>query len=89
MNLPKIPVFDRGDYSYGVYLYHFPILQAMQLLFDFSVWYSLLVAATIPVSLMAMFSWHTIEKPLLRFRKKFSLVGQRIVAQEARHKAQS
>ena len=89
MNLPKIPVFDRGDYSYGVYLYHFPILQAMQQLFGFSGWYFLLAAATIPVSLMAMFSWHTIEKPLLRFRKKFSLVGQRIVAEEARHKAQS
>ena len=88
MNLPKLPVFDRGDYSYGVYLYHFPILQAMQLLFGFNAWYILLISAALPVTLMAMFSWHTIEKPLLRFRKKFSLVGQRIVAEEARQKPQ-
>jgi peptidoglycan/LPS O-acetylase OafA/YrhL len=83
-DLPKLPLFDRGDYSYGVYLYHFPILQALQQLFGFSAWYGLMIAAIVPVTLMAMFSWHTIEKPLLRFRKKFSLVGQRIAAEEAR-----
>lgn len=76
--LPKIPMFDRGDYSYGVYLYHFPILQAMQQLFGMTSGIAMFLAAIIPVTLMAMFSWHTIEKPILKQRKRFSLVGARI-----------
>jgi peptidoglycan/LPS O-acetylase OafA/YrhL len=76
--LPKLPVFDRGDYSYGVYLYHFPILQALQHLFGFTSGATLMPAAAVPVTLLAMFSWHTIEKPVLKLRKRFSLVGQRL-----------
>ncbi len=78
LRLPSLPVFNRGDYSYGVYLYHFPILQALQHLFGFDRWYLLFAAAFVPVTAMAMFSWHTIEKPILKQRKRFSLVGKRI-----------
>ncbi len=79
--LPKVPVFDRGDYSYGVYLYHFPILQALQHMFGFANWLFLLAAAFVPVTVMAMFSWHNIEKPILKMRKRFSLVGARIASE--------
>jgi len=27
--LPKLPLFSRGDYSYGIYLYGFPVQQAV------------------------------------------------------------
>ncbi len=82
VKLPKIPFFDRGDYSYGVYLYHFPILQLLQLLFGFAIWWQLSLAAIIPVTLFAMFSWHSIEKPVLKQRKRFSLVGARIASED-------
>ena len=29
-------VMERGDYSYGVYLYHFLLLQAMEQMFGFT-----------------------------------------------------
>jgi peptidoglycan/LPS O-acetylase OafA/YrhL len=81
-DLPKLPVFDRGDYSYGVYLYHYPILQLLQMLFGFSQWWVLALAALVPVTLFAMFSWHSIEKPVLKQRKRFSLVGARLAAED-------
>lgn len=84
VRLPKLPLFDRGDYSYGVYLYHFPILQLMQMKLDFQSWPVLLAAGLAPVTLFAMFSWHSIEKPVLLQRKRFSRVGARIAAAESR-----
>ena len=81
LSLPKVPVFDRGDYSYGVYLYHFPILQALQQVFDLKSGAVMFVAAIVPITVMAMLSWHNIEKPILKFRKRFSLVGARIANQ--------
>lgn len=83
LRLPAVPLFDRGDYSYGVYLYHFPILQALQHVFGFRSWLLLAMIAIVPVTAMAMFSWHLIEKPILKQRKRFSLVGARIAASEA------
>lgn len=75
----KIPdILEKGDYSYGIYLYHFPIMQALNSIFGFSSWWSLSIGCIIPVTLFAAFSWHAIEKPTLKMRKKFSLVGARL-----------
>ncbi len=76
--IPMPAFFERGDYSYGIYLYHFPILQALQYLFDFPSWWMLTIAGLLPVTLFAIFSWHAIEKPTLKMRKRFSLVGARL-----------
>jgi peptidoglycan/LPS O-acetylase OafA/YrhL len=38
----------------------------------------------VPVTLFAMASWHFIESPILAQRKKFSLVGRRIAAEQAK-----
>jgi peptidoglycan/LPS O-acetylase OafA/YrhL len=85
LGLTKIPVpkiVHTGDYSYGIYLYHDPLLQ---------IWISLLPAGIIAgglgypvlaifgiaaVALFAAFSWHVIEKPILSLRKKFSFVAR-------------
>lgn len=80
-DVPHLPLFHRGDYSYGIYLYGYPVQQGV-------------IAATMPfmtisalphffISLLivvpiAMASWHWIEKPILRTRKKFSLTAQKI-----------
>lgn len=78
--IPTPRFLESGDYSYGIYLYHFPILQALQYLFDFSSWLSLAIAGLLPVTMFAIFSWHVIEKPTLKMRKRFSLVGARLSA---------
>lgn len=78
LRLPGLPLFGRGDYSYGVYLYHFPILQGLQQIFGFHQWWLLLAAGVVPVTAMAMLSWHRVEKPILKLRRNFSLVGARV-----------
>lgn len=69
--LPRIPVLDRGDYSYGIYLYGFPIQQLVcHLLPGFREWYWN-IAFALPIAIVvAMFSWTFIEKPALDLRKR-------------------
>lgn len=60
-----------GDYSYGIYIFHFPILQTIHMSFPGIGPAALFVvgmAATLP---MAALSWHWIEKPGMRLRGRF------------------
>ena len=60
----------RNDYSYGTYLYAFPI---QQMLIDigglWSPWAHVLVSLLVTL-LFAWMSWHYVEHPALRFRAK-------------------
>lgn len=69
--LPPLPFFHRGDYSYGIYLFGFPIQQTVtHFLPGHRVWYVNLAIA-LPMTLMlAVASWTFIEKPVLGWRKK-------------------
>jgi peptidoglycan/LPS O-acetylase OafA/YrhL len=60
-----------GDYSYGLYLYAFPIQQGMVGLWQLSsVWSQFVLAALITLA-FAIGSWHGIEKPCLdAFRRR-------------------
>jgi peptidoglycan/LPS O-acetylase OafA/YrhL len=80
MPLPNF--FKRGDYSYGVYLYHQPLLQMIVSLFP-----TMALAPGIGapctfllglpfVFLTAWLSWHLVEKPLLMLRKAMSAAGR-------------
>lgn len=65
---PIFANFDKyGDFSYGIYIVHFPILQLMIYygLFKESPWAMLLVAGAL-VMMAAFLLWHFIEKPFLR-----------------------
>jgi peptidoglycan/LPS O-acetylase OafA/YrhL len=56
-----------GDISYGLYLYHFPVIQLLIFLgaFKFNVWIGF--AATIAITVTTSFaSWHFVEKKLLK-----------------------
>lgn len=68
---PLLPDVGRyGDISYGVYLYHWPLLQVFIALGFFAV--SPGIAATgllITVVIVASLSWMLVEKPLLRHRQ--------------------
>ena len=82
-NLPVLPLFHRGDYSYGIYLYGFPI---QQVIFDVIPVKSeplQFILAAVAISFFAAFSWHCIEKPILRMRKRFSFVSRLRLADDA------
>jgi len=60
-----------GDWSYGVYLYAFPVQQALVHFFPqtFNGW-TLLIAASSITCVLAAASWHLIEKRALRLRHR-------------------
>lgn len=69
-NAGSLSFFNRADYSYGVYIYAFPIQQTLIVLFpSLPVLVSIALCALCTL-LLAAFSWHAIEKPLLRFKPK-------------------
>ncbi|WP_439545281.1 acyltransferase family protein [Sandarakinorhabdus sp.] len=68
--LPVPRVYRGGDYSYGVYLWHFPVLQTLQHFLLLGEWWQLLLVGFLPVTLLAAASWHAIESPVLAARKR-------------------
>lgn len=73
-NFPKFKLLQSGDYSYGIYLYGFPISQVLVTLFPVlrSNIFALIAASFICTGLFAFLSWHLIEKRFLRLRKYYS-----------------
>ncbi|MES2417965.1 MAG: acyltransferase [Bacteroidota bacterium] len=72
VNLPIKSFEKNGDYSYGIYIYHFPIIQLLLLSFNFDLNPWLLSSiAIIPTGILAYLSWHYIERPALSFKKYF------------------
>ncbi len=66
-------VTKRGDFSYGVYLYGYPVQQMLMRTWG----HKLPFAAIIGVScagalLLAMLSWHVVEKPFLKLKRRSS-----------------
>jgi peptidoglycan/LPS O-acetylase OafA/YrhL len=65
-HLPKF----MGDYSYGIYIYAFPVQQSVSAVLDPGPW--LMLVVTLPVTLaLAVLSWHLIEKPALALKTRF------------------
>jgi len=66
--VPAGPIrkFNRlGDYSYGVYVYAFPLQQSLMALFPEMAPLQLCAAGFFGVLLLAVPSWHLLEKPML------------------------
>lgn len=76
-NPPRIPVLMSGDYSYGVYLYAFPMQQTYAFLFPSHLHWSLNILFALPTSFaLAMISWRFIEKPVLSHKRMIvALIG--------------
>ncbi len=73
VKFPRISLFQRGDYSYGVYLYGFPIAQALVTIVPqlrgHGIW---LVLTAFPCTFaFAVASWHLVEKPTLSLKRHF------------------
>ncbi|MET4279003.1 MULTISPECIES: acyltransferase [unclassified Bradyrhizobium] len=65
----RIPILLDGDYSYGVYLFGYPIQQALASYSVTASWYVNLPIAVCLSLAYAVFSWHCVEQPIL-FNKK-------------------
>ena len=67
--VPNFHWFNRaGDYSYGLYIYAFPIQQTLRQYFEHIHPMQMFVAATAFTLMCAALSWHLIEKPALRLK---------------------
>lgn len=70
-----------GDYSYGLYLYGFPIQQLLVLWGIHTHGYALyLIATIIPTGVLACFSWHLVELPALSLKRRLTRARQTTVA---------
>ncbi|TMH31296.1 MAG: acyltransferase [Betaproteobacteria bacterium] len=68
----RFAAFNRiGDYSYGLYVYAFPIQQALVNVKHDLDPFGLFAAAFALTLLMAMASWHGMEKPALGLKSRF------------------
>lgn len=69
-NPRKFWLLDKGDYSYGLFLYGFPIQQALVALVPAARHWYFQVPMAIPLAFaMAAISWHVFEKPALAQKK--------------------
>ena len=69
LNPRKISFLQRGDFSYGLFLYGFPIQQALMATLPGGREWWINIAIALPLALgFAMFSWHVVEKRMLRLR---------------------
>ncbi|MDB5597500.1 MAG: nodX [Hyphomicrobiales bacterium] len=89
-DIPAIPLYSGGDYSYGIYLYGFPLQQSLVQIFPgrFTPM-THFMASIILVTAFAMASWHLFEKPILRVRRKFSFTARQTVEGGTVHVASS
>lgn len=61
----------HGDYSYGIYLYAFPVQQCIMLLFGTSIsWWEFLLYSAVLTLLLGILSWHLVEKRALGMKPK-------------------
>ena len=76
--------FKVSDVSYGVYLYHCPIIQILAVLglFKISLVWGLLVSIVV-VFIAAKISWRYLEKPLLKRSSRNAVGGQQSVPAHA------
>lgn len=73
---------EHGDYSYGIFLFGFPIQQAVTQLVgpSFQQWYWN-IAIALPLTIVfAMVSWHAVEKPSLGLRRPLKRLEDRLLA---------
>ena len=65
---------SRGDFSYGMYIYAFPVQQSVTALFGGTMPPLLNIFIAFPVTFaLAFLSWHLVEKRALRLKAKGSI----------------
>ncbi|HQQ62002.1 MAG TPA: acyltransferase [Pseudomonadales bacterium] len=68
---PALHAYNKlGDYSYGTYLYAFPLQQMLVAFFPSLTFGQLVLCATPATLCCAFLSWHLLEKPLMMYVRK-------------------
>src|SRR6516162_7691242 len=68
-HLPVIPAARFGDLSYGLYIYGWPVEEAvMWISGGRAPWWQVFLVALPAASAMAFLSWHLVERPMLRLK---------------------
>jgi len=76
-NVPMPTILHKRDYSYGIYLYGMPIQQMMVSLFPGVTSPAGQLALAVPaIVCFAALSWHLVERPILKLRRRFSFVAR-------------
>lgn len=63
-----------GDYSYGIYIFHFPVMQMVMQIYAPSSANETLMLAFLVFLPLSILSFHLIEKPALRLRRRWSRI---------------
>ncbi len=80
LNPPLAPLVRSGDYSYGLYLYGYPLQQAVAALGPSAQHWWVNVGLALPASLLvAVGSWHLLEKRALSLRRHVRPMEQALV----------
>jgi peptidoglycan/LPS O-acetylase OafA/YrhL len=64
--LPFAAHLQRHDYSYGIYIYHWPVLLMLRTAFAPLGHWRLLALGLLVTGVLAVLSWHCVEAPALR-----------------------
>jgi peptidoglycan/LPS O-acetylase OafA/YrhL len=69
----RLPRLNRGgDYSYGLYVYAFPVQQTIMLHATALTSVELFVQSVVATLLLAAVSWHFLERPILGLKSRFA-----------------
>jgi peptidoglycan/LPS O-acetylase OafA/YrhL len=71
IRFPKIEKW--GDFSYGIYLYAFPVTQILVFYLGGDRPYAICLITLVLTVLLSILSWYLIEKPCLRYKGKLML----------------
>ena len=62
-----------GDYSYGLYIYAFPVQQTILYFFKPTL-ITLFIYSFLITLILAIFSWHVIEKPMMKLKNNTTII---------------
>jgi peptidoglycan/LPS O-acetylase OafA/YrhL len=80
LNPRRNEIIASGDYSYGMYLYGFPLQQTVTaLLPGYREWYFNLLFSLPLIIAVAVCSWWIVEKPTLALRKDLKLLEEKLL----------
>lgn len=65
----------RHDFSYGIYIWHMPIINTLLFMGTFTVWQNIAIALTLTV-ITAVTSWFVVEQPMLALKGKIKATGK-------------